>query len=46
MLGKVITSNPWKNSARNTMEDGDREVDKNKASTAQINKFNPYTTSF
>ncbi|XP_043800847.1 cysteine-rich PDZ-binding protein isoform X2 [Apis laboriosa] len=33
-LGKVITPDPWKNGARNTVESGGRKVGENKALSA------------
>lgn len=45
-LGKVITPDPWKSGARNTVESGGRKVGENKALTANKNRFNPYTTKF
>lgn len=45
-LGKVITPDPWKSGARNTVESGGRKVGENKALTANKNRYNPYTTKF
>lgn len=45
-LGKVITPDPWKAGARNTVESGGRKVNENKAVTASKNRFNPYTSKF
>lgn len=45
-LGKVITPDPWKSGARNTVESGGRKVNENKALTASKNRFNPYTSKF
>ncbi|XP_050446541.1 lysine-specific demethylase 6A-like isoform X2 [Cataglyphis hispanica] len=45
-LGKVITPDPWKTGARNTVESGGRQVGENKALSAGKARFNPYTTKF
>lgn len=45
-LGRVITPDPWKNGARNTLESGGRKVGENKALTAKKGRFNPYTAKF
>lgn len=45
-VGTVITPDPWKKGARNTIESGGRKVNENKALTAAKNRFNPYTTKF
>lgn len=45
-LGRVITPDPWKTGARNTVESGGRAVGENKALTAKKGRFNPYTSKF
>lgn len=45
-LGRVITPDPWKAGARNTVESGGRKVGENKALTAKKGRFNPYTSKF
>ncbi|XP_053620663.1 cysteine-rich PDZ-binding protein [Plodia interpunctella] len=45
-LGKVITPDPWKTGARNTVESGGRKVGENKALTAKKGRYNPYTSKF
>lgn len=45
-LGKVITPDPWKVGARNTVASGGRKLNENKLLTSGKNRFNPYTTSF
>jgi len=40
-LGKVITPDPWKSGARNTVESGGRKVNENKALTSSKARFNP-----
>lgn len=45
-LGRVITPDPWKAGARNTVESGGRKVGENKALTASKARFNPYTSKF
>lgn len=45
-LGRVITPDPWKNGARNTVESGGRKVGENKALSAGKARFNPYTAAF
>ncbi|KAL1124477.1 hypothetical protein AAG570_001103 [Ranatra chinensis] len=46
-LGRVITPDPWKNGARNTVESGGRRVAENKALTSRAsNRFSAYTTKF
>ena len=45
-LGKVITPDPWKSGARNTIESGGRKVAENKAVTSKRNRFNPYMKTF
>uniref|UniRef100_T1HZF2 Cysteine-rich PDZ-binding protein n=1 Tax=Rhodnius prolixus TaxID=13249 RepID=T1HZF2_RHOPR len=44
-LGRVITPDPWKVGARNTVESGGRKVGENKAVTASKNRFSPYTAT-
>lgn len=45
-LGRVITPDPWKSGARNTVESGGRKIGENKALTANKARFNPYTSKF
>lgn len=45
-LGRVITPDPWKIGARNTVESGGRKVGENKALTAKKGRYNPYTSKF
>uniref|UniRef100_A0A2H1WU68 Cysteine-rich PDZ-binding protein n=1 Tax=Spodoptera frugiperda TaxID=7108 RepID=A0A2H1WU68_SPOFR len=45
-LGRVITPDPWKSGARNTVESGGRKVGENKTLTAKKGRFNPYTSKF
>lgn len=45
-LGKVITPDPWKSGARNTVESGGRKVGENKALSSAKARFNPYTAKF
>ncbi|KAF4523806.1 hypothetical protein B566_EDAN013364 [Ephemera danica] len=45
-VGKVITPDPWKSGARNTLESGGRKVGENKALTSSKARFNPYTSKF
>ncbi|CAH4037541.1 unnamed protein product [Pieris brassicae] len=45
-LGRVITPDPWKTGARNTVESGGRKVGENKALTAKKGRYNPYTSKF
>lgn len=42
-LGKVITPDPWKSGARNTVESGGRKVNENKAlsSSLKTSRSNP-----
>lgn len=42
-LGRVITSDPWKSGARNTIESGEKKVNENKALTSKKSRFTPYT---
>ncbi|XP_070578921.1 cysteine-rich PDZ-binding protein-like [Ptychodera flava] len=41
-LGKVITPDPWKSGARNTVEGGGRKVGENKLLTSKKARFTPY----
>ncbi|XP_002732348.1 cysteine-rich PDZ-binding protein-like [Saccoglossus kowalevskii] len=41
-LGKVITPDPWKSGARNTVESGGRTVNENKLLTSKKARFKPY----
>lgn len=44
-LGKVITPDPWKSGARNTVESGGRKVNENKAiSGSKLTRLNPVAT--
>jgi hypothetical protein len=45
-LGRVITPDPWKSGARNTVESGGRKVGENKAITGNKFRFSPYTSKF
>ncbi|ESO07184.1 hypothetical protein HELRODRAFT_156728 [Helobdella robusta] len=45
-LGKVVTPDPWKKGARNTTDDGGRQLNENKALTSKKSRFNPYQKSF
>ncbi|XP_032685211.1 cysteine-rich PDZ-binding protein [Odontomachus brunneus] len=45
-LGTVITPDPWKAGARNTVESGGRKVGENKALSSGKARFTPYTTKF
>lgn len=45
-LGRVITPDPWKSGARNTLESGGRKVGENKAITGNKSRFSPYTSKF
>lgn len=45
-LGRVITPDPWKAGARNTVESGGRKVGENKALTSKKGRINPYTSKF
>lgn len=45
-LGRVITPDPWKSGARNTVESGGRKVGENKALSSGKARFNPYTAKF
>lgn len=45
-LGRVITPDPWKIGARNTVESGGRKIGENKLLTANKTRFNPYTSNF
>lgn len=45
-LGRVITPDPWKAGARNTVEGGGRKINENKALTAKKARFNPYNSKF
>ena len=45
-LGKIITPDPWKSGARNTVESGGRKVNENKAISGNRSRFNPYTAKF
>ena len=45
-LGRVITPDPWKSGARNTLESGGRKVGENKAISGNKARFNPYTSKF
>ncbi|KAJ9595949.1 hypothetical protein L9F63_012842 [Diploptera punctata] len=45
-LGRVITPDPWKSGARNTVESGGRKVGENKAISGNKSRFNPYTSKF
>lgn len=47
-LGKVITPDPWKSGARNTVESGGRKLNENKAlsSSLKSSRINPVTTVF
>lgn len=40
-LGNVITPDPWKSGARNTVESGGRKVNENKALTGSKARFDP-----
>ncbi|CAG2061035.1 unnamed protein product [Timema podura] len=45
-LGRVITPDPWKSGARNTVESGGRKIGENKAITGNKSRFSPYTAKF
>ena len=45
-LGRVITPDPWKSGARNTVESGGRKIGENKAISGNKARFNPYTSKF
>lgn len=45
-LGSVITPDPWKSGARNTVESGGRKVNENKALTGSKARFDPVGTIF
>jgi hypothetical protein len=45
-LGRIITPDPWKSGARNTVESGGRKVGENKAITGNKFRFSPYTSKF
>ncbi|CAH8641842.1 unnamed protein product [Schistosoma guineensis] len=45
-LGKVITPDPWKAGARNTVSGGGRKLNENKLLTSSKNRFSPYSNAF
>lgn len=46
-LDKVITPDPWKSGARNTVESGGRKINENKALTSlKNNRLNPLSQTF
>ncbi|XKL67733.1 hypothetical protein PGB90_003224 [Kerria lacca] len=45
-LGRVITPDPWKIGARNTVESGGRKLGENKLLTAKKSRFSPYNSKF
>ncbi|KAH8864673.1 Cysteine-rich PDZ-binding protein [Schistosoma japonicum] len=45
-LGKVITPDPWKAGARNTVSSGGRKLNENKLLSSSKNRFSPYSNTF